>query len=623
MRKPKIISCLLASALALFAAGGRAAAADNYWKLGVGSYGIHVTGRGFTILDRARMDWVLVCFGNPPGPDRAADKLNEMLRINPDLKIMVRIWPIDNLGWPENRHQASFLDYFYRPGTRERLLQRAGDQVRSVLDRVDRPENVVGFTFLEELPLHFGRSSVWDLRNVEEEVIPPIMERYRAEIEAERGKPLAWDNETRRWAGLKFARALNEINAHIKAESGGRLVFVWLQVNHATLDFRPEGVAARGGQPVLPFYFSEIIGEGTADGFFAYPNNSYIWERYRALARENGWLFFSQLSHPSGMRLGPWEESLALARTRDPRNLGYFFYCSGSCRTGEWLDDHASPVDDNFGRPSQANHYRRHCAEQGVGMEIIARELRPEVTLNYDSERERSVFGNFMPLRVLVRNPRDETWFPDGEGAVLRNVRVDIALPGGYELEADVSAPRTIVLGDIEAEGYRSALWWATLNTAAPIGAETPLAVTVSADNAPEVTIVSTDGRRDILPEPFHEVTASGDRFLYPGLHGHGPALVRLECVGDQATRPALTVGANRISWHGNLARGETLEIAPGRRARLISAEHPEGRDVSDRLFGRDIVIYRRVDNRVIYEDDDMPSGAVKVRVTIETGTGN
>ena len=119
--------------------------------------------------------------------------LNRLLAINPDLKIVIRLWPNLGLGDnSENNYQATFLHYLYLPGVKEKLHQNIHDQIHVVLDPITKPENVVGMTFLEELPNHFsanpfrrgGDKLTWDLL------------RFRKEIEAERGKPLVWDSET-------------------------------------------------------------------------------------------------------------------------------------------------------------------------------------------------------------------------------------------------------------------------------------------------------------------------------------------------------------------------------------------------------------------------------------------
>ncbi len=593
---------------------------DNYWKLGVGSYGAGAgdidNWSGFSYLDRARMDWVCLCFGNPPGPSKkTTGMLNEFLKINPDLKIVVRVWPISGLGYPENRYQATFLDYFYKSGVKEKLLANTSFQIKSVLDYIDRPENVMGFTFLEELPGHFTNM---DLRNLDENKLGPSMERYRKQIEAERGKPLVWDEETRRWWALKFAEALNEINAFIKKESGGRWVFVWIQTNHDMLDFRPEGCSLKDSR-LLPLYYSEIIKEGVADGFFAYPNNKYIWDRYLNLAKKNNWLFFSQVAHPGGMRLSRWDETLKMAKTEMPQNLGYFFYCEGDCKRGDWNDDPSIPDDDNFKRASIVNHYRHLCAQENVGMDVIEKHLVPEIEFGYDSEE--TTFGRFMALRVMVKNTRDGTWYLKSEDAVLKNVRLTLTLPEGYVLKGDVSPSASITLGDLGPGGYKTALWWPEKQTERSISKEEPIILDVKADNCPDFQVMSREPKSIIMPAQVLHVKRSGQKFLYPAYHLRErfiPTKIRLECIGDSATHPSLTVGQNKVIWMGNLSKGDVLEILPGMKAVLKNEKKNLVLDVSEKLYGREIQVSRHNLYEVTYGDIDIPSGGTKILVTIE-----
>ena len=129
------------------------------------------------------MDWALVNFGSMPisGPETAV-MINRFLALNPKLKIIVRVWPVNNLGGPDSRHLATFLNYLYKPGVKEKLLEKTSRQIRSILDGVSKPQNVVGFAFMEELPYHFGMFGL-DVSNPEK--LPREVERYKQEIEAD------------------------------------------------------------------------------------------------------------------------------------------------------------------------------------------------------------------------------------------------------------------------------------------------------------------------------------------------------------------------------------------------------------------------------------------------------
>lgn len=610
---------------------------DHYWRLGVGAYGSdagELSTRGHTLLDRARFDWILVCHGSYAVTRERVEMYNRFLAINPDLKFLVRLWPIVGLGHPENRHLATFLDYFYKPGVKEKLLERVSEQVTVVLDHIDKPENVLGFTFLEEEPGRFGAPF---MRAGMPEGLWPGLERYREAIEAERGQPLAWDEAARRWLALKHADALAEIHAHTKKVSGGKWNFVWLQANLQTLDFHPEGASLMDPR-LVPAHYADWIRDGVADGFFVYPNNAASMERHLALAAKNNWLFFSQVSHPPGMRLGAWQETLRLAKTKVPQNLGFFLYCDGDCRKGLWNDDPSIPTGDNFGGASTPTHLRRIAAQEGVGMQVIEQQLVPDVRFHYDSV-ERQVLtgeGAVISLRTFLRNTRDASWFLDEEDAWIRNVRVELSLPEGVVLNERHSPPASLALGDIEPGGVREVLWWPTLRTEKPIGEDAPVVLQVMSDSFPAFRATSGKQVCAYAPEMPFKVRYSGQTFLYPGFHLRpGKATnpnavakkvptdmkITLECVGDSATHPSVAVERNRFIWQGNLLQGETLEILPGMKALLRSSTHPEGVDVSDKLFGRDIRFtrgMRQALNEVQYEDRDRPSAGTKILLSLE-----
>ncbi|MCF7854699.1 MAG: hypothetical protein K9N51_07875, partial [Candidatus Pacebacteria bacterium] len=266
--------CLIAFSIA----GADEFAESHYWALGAGSYGAGAGAldnwAGFTELDKARLDWVYLTFGNPPGPGpETTAMLNRFLEINPELKIMVRVWPIGNLGHKRNRYQATFLDYLYKPGVKEKLLAETTRQIDSVMDDINKPENVMGFTFLEELPFHFCDNGL-DVSN--RDTLPWGVELYKDQIATDLGANFQWDLKAKMWWGRKFAQVLNEINAHIKKESGGKWTFVYLQTNHDTLDWIDESEDGSRSN-VLPFHWADVIKPGVADGFFAYPNNDWIW----------------------------------------------------------------------------------------------------------------------------------------------------------------------------------------------------------------------------------------------------------------------------------------------------------------------------------------------------------
>jgi hypothetical protein len=323
---------------------------DRYWELGVGCY---FGGLGaLTELDVARFDWVLVTFGNISSTRDTTELLNRLLKINPGLKFMVRLWPAPYVDHPPgDNHSATFLDYLYVPGVKERYLEEVSRQIHVVLDHIDKPENVIGFTLEEEQPYYLGGIAFMGKRNGDPiSEVSPAMARFRSEIESERGLELVWNDETRLWWGKRWVEVLGEIHQSMKRESRDRLVFYWLQTNHTTRDMYAEG-SSLDQFGLVPHFWAEVIKPGFCDGFFAYPNNEQIWEQqYVRFAREHHWLMFSQVSHPGTMHLSPWQTCVDLAKTRLPQNLGYFFFCSGLCAA----EDNARVWNIDPGIPSDA-----------------------------------------------------------------------------------------------------------------------------------------------------------------------------------------------------------------------------------------------------------------------------
>ncbi len=583
----------------------------SYWKLGVGSYGAASgpddTWSGFTDLDRARMDWVFVMLGSST---TTGNELNRLLAINPDLKILVRLWPIAGIGQPQNRGQTTFLDYLYADGVKVKLLAETSRQIRSILDPITKPENVVGFTFLEELPMHFTGE---ELTQTDAKPLPWALALYQKQIEAERGQRLTWDADTRRWWGQKFAQVVNEINAHIKKESGGKMVFVYLQTNHDVLDYYPAGADLNRAN-LLPIHYREVIKPGIADGFFVYPNSPAIFKRYADIAKQNNWPFFSQVAHPGAMRLCDWETQLRLARTKMPQNLGYFFYCDGNCKGSTWTDNPAIPADDNFRPASIPSHFRRHAAEQGVGIEIVKRTLVPALELEYKTEDIKT--DGWVFFNLFIRNTRGAAWHLSEDDATLKRVRVTIHPPASLPLAGENSFPATVELGDLAADAVTTIMWWSRATHASPVSKDNPVRVTLEADNCPRVELVKDTASSIIEPPVVREVRRSGEQWVWPAYHfktnNRLPTTITLECIRDTATNPAITIDNSRVIWQGCLTNGQSLVLGPGREAKL------DGRDVSDRLGGRAVGIEGYRLNYLSYHDDDVPSPSAKLRITIE-----
>lgn len=539
---------------------------DHYWELGVGCY--YAGARGVTDLDVARYDWLYLCFGNISATPETVAEINRLLAINPDLKVVIRVWPIMGLGdCPENRYQATFLHYLYQPGVKEGVLANIAAQVGVVLDNISRPENVVGLTFLEELPGHFsgnpfrtnetGGPLSWDL------------ERFRAEIEAERGQPLVWDDETRRWWGEKWVQVINEIHAAMKAAAPGRYVWYYQAVGYPSLDRVPEGTPL-DRRALVPIHWRDIIKPGLCEGFFAYPNNREVWESYTRLAREHNWLFFGQVSHPGGMRLCPWDECLALAKERMPQNQGYFLYCPGDCATGNaWNDDPGIPDGPEWNTPgvSQALHWRRILALEDVGMDVVR--AWPPLRLYPDLPLEGAPPGGMIHPRVIVENARRPSFFLDPAEGRLADAQITLIVPEGFALEPTASPPPTLPLGALEPGDRRVADWWVSV-PADFAGQAGEFTFTAHANEGGATRLTLSEDTAIPSAQP-HEVGISGTEWIEPGFRLAADVRpgVEIECLEGTVTNPSVGDRDSRVRYQGVLQRGRCLSIAPDGNATL------------------------------------------------------
>lgn len=548
--------------------------ADRYWMLGTGLYFAGCRGR-FTELDAARADWLLLRFPGLPSTRETTALLNRLIVLNPRLKIMARIWPLGGLSpHREGRYQATFYDYFYLPGVKEKLLAEVRRQVRVVLDHLEKRENFVALTFLEELPQHFTDMAIFN----EDGKTTWAMEAYREQIEAEIGKPFEWNDAGRRWWGAKYLQAFNEIHAVMKEASEGRLVFYWQQTGYKNFDHYPPEVSLSTGG-LVPIQLEEIVKPGLCDGVFGYPNTDTVWEEDALrFARERGWLFFSQLSHAPWMRSDRWLPTIERVRTRVPQNLGTVWYCEGNClhpmyesqrrQMGTDRMDPSIPPDQGGPRMIHfVEHTRRLMAQLNVGMDVVERHLKPELRLDYN-------FGSGVgrvPRRVVlqVHNTRDVSWYTDPEQAILRNVAVNLQTPSGVVLMENASP--TVTVGDIEADGYRVVSWPVRLDRGFRVSRGNPLRARLHAADGPTVEVVSD--RQNVVIDPFQprELYRSGDGWVEPVYRERSSVSVsaRLSVLQGEAKNPMLSAGVYQIRYSGTLAAGEDLLLdATG--ARLV-----------------------------------------------------
>ncbi|MFW5866868.1 MAG: hypothetical protein ACOCX2_03565 [Armatimonadota bacterium] len=538
---------------------------DRYWELGVGAYlgGM----QGFTDLDIARYDWVYVCFGNIGATEETAQAIDRMLAINPDLKIVLRLWPIMGKGdCPENRHQATFLHYLYDPEVKAEVDASIHEQFDVIADNISKPENIVGLTFLEELPGHFsGRP----MRSGE---VSWAMERFREEIEAERGEPLVWDEATALWWGEKWAEAINEIHRVMKEASDGKTIWYYQAVGNTTFDLVPEDTPATQ-KNLVPIRYEQVVKPGLCEGFFAYPVRDERWDAYLSLAEENDWPFFSQLSHPGFMRLHDWEHTVEMVEARVPQNMGYFLYCPGDCaKKNAWNDDpqFTGKPEHNIRGVSKTLHQRQILARADVGMDVVR--AQPALRLHVDLPIEKAEAGGWLHVAALVENVREPSFFLDPAEAVAPDCRVTLTVPDGFTIDEEASAPPTIGLDLMEPGEMRLADWWVSVAEDWDGELAGNFTLTASAAEGAATEVALEEDTAIPLGQP-HLIGASGATWIEPGfrLSASAQPPITIEAVRGEVTNPVLTDGRARVAFDGTLRVGQRLIMRPGGDSELLT----------------------------------------------------
>ena len=625
----RIVKPLAAAALLLASPAATAAAPDAYFDLGVGSYGANYRSPEGIPLDIARHDWAYICFGNEDGPSLVTN-LNTYLSINPRFKMVVRLWPnakyVRKCDGPKGqRRDVLFLDYLYYPEAKEALMKRAFTQLHLVLDNVTKPENVYGLTVFEELPAHFcfgfGRSA----RDMISKADPGLpVDDYLADFaqfyERETGRKMTeWNRDVRVWWGQKFAAAMADIYRELRADSPRLKIFAYLMTQYRPLDWLRPGEDIHSPQ-VIPCRWSDLVKPGElADGFFAYCNNAVWTKRYHDLATKNGWLFFSQLSHTASMRLGSWKECLGYAHAKIPENLGYFSY-EWDFEYGHWNDDPDVLPEDRASIAGFCNRRRRALALRNVGMDIVRRELVPEVVLAHSLGK--TGIGGHAFIDAVVINRRTDKWLPAPGEAHLRNVKVRLTVPEGFVLPPEVSPPGEMTVDDIEPSGVKRFRWWA--RRTGEMGAEIPVKLEVAAEGVTPVVVESREAFCHPVPASEFKVRGKGDAIRYINYalpKWRNPQVVKIECL-HMLVNPSLThVGRGRmVRYRGRLAKGDRLVISCGSKNKLGAVLERKGAapvDVTDALEGESIAFDLGL-NDLVFDDDYIDTGFVRGKVAFE-----
>lgn len=503
--------------LTVAAAETLAESEDYYWRLGAGVYGTPVdTNDADQMQSFARFDWQFICFGNHV----RMPVINECLRLNPRQKYLVRLWPL----------RGNMLDYFYTPGCREETMAMTCEQIRLVLDNIDRPDHVVGYTFVEELPDRWHPF----YRHKTDEQVAAILEPYRAAIEKELGRPMHVDESLRDWFWEKFVTSINEIHAAIRAEDGAdRLVLFYPRYDWFHTDL-----------------LERIVKPGVgADGVFIYVLRRDQYRKHTTFAAERGWPFFSQLSHNTGMKQQAWESLVGVPETKSPYNLGYFFYGGGNPLRPHWFDNPAVDPVNNVRGLSRPVHLRWFLGNRNIGWDVFKR------TMRFRPRLDLRMRGQTADLHAVVPNPILEGHYPTLDDQKVTDVTVSLSLPEGWAIEEGTPV---VALGELDASRHRSpapgsvgvAHWRLRVADKAALSAENAIRVAVEGSHRQldrirgEVIIAdSIDHRIPCFKE--QKLLVSGQGWAEPGFvcdREARPAII-LRTAGKPVAKPSVADG--------------------------------------------------------------------------------
>lgn len=562
------------AALSLLISTAVFAAPDRNWQLGHGAYAPYLRHAVDAVgeMDLARWDWLVVEIGS----EDTIKLMNRLLEINPKLKFLVRVWPINGMGDPNHRSaQGTCLDYTLYPEKRAEIDKRTRDAIRQLKANITNWDSIVVFTFLEEIPGAWGCGDV--LRYTGEGPLPKTLAFHQEALEKQRGKPLVWDAEMKRWLGEAFVKSMDSIHRIIKEESGGKLVMYWHHTNFATMDELPDPLPADFDfvkWPGYPVRWADLVKPGLCDGLMAYPNSAEIWEnKYMRHIRKHNWPFYSQLSHPSFMRLCSWDDCVKMVMQRSPLNMGYFVYCEGSCSArGVWNDDKTIPDDPawNQRRTSQSLHLRHLALQNKVGMDVVRRYQHLKVTLDVKLDDLKP--GSVPHLVALIENQKDATYYDTADEAIARDVKVKLTLPPGMIADPAITAPTEIAIGDMAANSRIIVDWWLTVKDPQAFAGGKSLQVTATSPNT-ESGSAATSTSVAFPSLETHDIKASGATWTENGFrYGNLRPAVELVATGQPIKNPTLTDGLNTLTYNGEIWAGMKLIITPDMKARIYAS---------------------------------------------------
>jgi hypothetical protein len=524
-------------------------------------------------IDNARFDWTFILFGNEDAADQETiARCNEVLRLNPAHKFVLRTWPILNLGdSPENSNQATMFHYLYAPHTKERLLAEVQRQISVMVHGLAKPESVVAATFLEELPANFTSdpfSQQWANWR-KGDPLPWDIARFHREIEAEIGEPFDLTNDRHRlWWGRRYTEVITEIHRAMKAALGQRPVLYYQKAGYLAMDIAPTVLGDKRSSNVLPIRYGDLVGPGKADGIFGYPNSRNTWQvEAQAPADMLGCSLFSQISLPPTMRLGTLSEMIAMAKWVSPHNLGTFLFPTWGRKSHAWNE--LEYQNDSFW--TSIDHIRRFGWERQIHMDIVRDGLPPVVAVSY--ERASVSEGTFY-VRAVIWNQRDPSWYGGSTDlATLKAVSANIRTPENVGVTSEGNVTRYV--GDIGPRDGRAVEWTVQTRPRSALAPADHFVVFAAAQDGSEGagTSPSKPGFAGAGEERL--IGRSGDRFLE--LDGSSPAAASVELLplGPDIAFPRLRRDGDRdsITYRETLRHNTRLVMGRGSTVRLFANE--------------------------------------------------
>lgn len=562
-RRPGLVAAGLIAAAALLAPAGRADA--RYMELGHGVYGDVHSSPG-ALLEYARFDWVYIPHGTPAG---TAATINAILRYNPGFKVVYSLRPNLNLGTLNRAGMASCLDYWYRDGVREEIHRRVAETVRG-RELITNPEAVYGWVFYEEMPMYLARPGSRDW-----------IEPYREQIEQEMGRPFEHGPELDAWIMKnKYVPALEAIHRQVHQLHPEAVIFYHHHPNQGTVGFE----------------FSDLVGKPWCPGLVAHLNTWGAYLDWVERAEQLEAVYFTQLSHPPGMRSFAWERAREAATEHDKsdRNLGYFLYCEGNCNIREGCPssgwNHIKDPAVLTEKPVPGGrrlHLARFCTQAGIGTGVVERYYRENgLEIKAEAAFLEARAGDVIPLRLTVTNRREAMHFTDPEEAVAREVAVILNLPRGLEDEEGEGRPRSgrnIRRAVPDLEPLESAVLDWNLRVLRPprngvypgfsatveCRGTDPLAVDISASTLPMAAV--------------HEFSGGQGHWLEPSWEDQPVRrTLVLRAAGGEVGDIRILAGGEEIIVGRNLFDGEELHVLPGGELELFPEELCAGTGLVD-----------------------------------------